>query len=86
MKKRPEGVCVKHAQNRNSVKMYDKQQTVLRVETTINNSRELKVLTTASDPKRKRWQCLRKGVADLHRRAQLSQQSNKRLPRSIGHR
>lgn len=79
LKKRPEGVCVKHARNRNSVKMYDKQQTVLRVETTINNSRELKVLRPlASDPKRKRWQCLRKGVADLHRRAQLSQQSNER--------
>jgi hypothetical protein len=79
LKKRPEGVCVKHARNRNSVKMYDKQQTVLRVETTINNSRELRVLRpTASDPKRKQWQCLRKGVADLHRRAQLSQQSNER--------
>ena len=73
LKTRPEGVCVKHARNRNSVKMYDKQQTVLRVETTINNSRELKVRRpVASNPKRTRWQCLRKGVADLHRRAQLS--------------
>lgn len=77
---RPEGVCVKHARNRNSVKMYDKQQTVLRVETTINNPRELKVLRPkASDAKkRRRWQRLRKGVADLHRRAKLSQQSNER--------
>lgn len=77
---RPEGVCIKHARNRNSVKMYDKQQTVLRVETTINNPRELKVLRPkASEPKKRpRWQRLRKGVADLHRRAQLSQQSNER--------
>jgi hypothetical protein len=77
---RPEGVCVKHSRNRNSLKMYDKQGTNLRVETTINNPRELKVLRpTANDPKkRKRWQRLRKGVADLHRRAKLSQQSNER--------
>jgi hypothetical protein len=80
LKTRPEGVCVKHARNRNSVKMYDKQETVLRVETTINNPRELKVLRPkATDPKkRKSWQRLRKGVADLHRRAKLSQQSNER--------
>ena len=40
---RPEGMRVKHARNRNSLKIYDKQETVLRVETTINNPRELKV-------------------------------------------
>jgi hypothetical protein len=80
LKTRPEGVCVKHARNRNSVKMYDKQETVLRIETTINNPRELKALRPkASEPKkRKCWQRLRKGVADLHRRAKLSQQSNER--------
>jgi hypothetical protein len=40
----------------------------------------LKVLRPkANDPKkRKCWQRLRKGVADLHRRAKLSQQSNER--------
>lgn len=77
---RPEGVRVKHAIDRNSVKMYDKQESVLRVETTINNTRQMRVFRTAEhDPEGpERWQQLRKGVADLHRRAQISQQSNER--------
>jgi hypothetical protein len=37
MKQRPEGVRVKHRVGTNSVKMYDKQGSVLRVETTIND-------------------------------------------------
>ncbi len=40
---RSEGVRVKHALDRNSVKMYDKQESVLRVEATINNTRQMKV-------------------------------------------
>src|SRR6266550_3218630 len=43
LKQRPEGVRIKHRVNSNSIKMYDKQGSVLRVETTINNTRELKV-------------------------------------------
>ena len=80
LKARPEGTRVKHARNRNSVKMYDKQQTVLRVETTVNNARELKVLRPKEgEPRgRKQWLRLRKGVADLHRRAEISQKSNER--------
>jgi hypothetical protein len=80
LKTRPEGACVRHSRNQNSLKMYDKQETVLRVETTINDPRDLKVLRPkASDPKkRKTWQRMRKGVADLHRRAQVSQKSNER--------
>lgn len=77
---RPEGVRVKHAIDRNSVKMYDKQGSVLRVETTINNTRQMKVFRTReNDPDGpESWQKLRKGVADLHRRAKISQQSNER--------
>lgn len=77
---RSEGVRVKHAIDRNSVKMYDKQQSVLRVETTINNTRQMKVFRTAeNDPDGPQsWQKLRKGVADLHRRAEISQKSNDR--------
>lgn len=77
---RPEGTRIKHARNRNSVKMYDKQETVLRVETTINNPRELKVLRAKEgEPEgRKQWLQLRKGVADMHRRAEVSQKSNER--------
>ncbi|MGI8424325.1 MAG: hypothetical protein ACR2NO_09495 [Chloroflexota bacterium] len=77
---RPEGVRVKHRVGGNSVKMYDKQGSVLRVETTINDARDLKVFRTKEgDPKGKRqYRPLRKGVADLRRRALLSQSTNRR--------
>lgn len=77
---RSEGVRVKHAIERNSVKMYDKQESVLRIETTINNTRQMKVYrATENDPDGpESWQRLRKGVADLHRRAEISQQANER--------
>jgi hypothetical protein len=42
-RRRPEGWRVKHTINRNSIKVYDKAS-VLRVETTINNPRQFKVL------------------------------------------
>ncbi|TXI07715.1 MAG: hypothetical protein E6Q76_08155 [Rhizobium sp.] len=79
-KTRPEGTRIKHSINRNSIKMYDKQQTVLRVETTINDPRDLKVFRTKEgDPdEKKSWLRLRKGVADLQRRAEVSQKSNER--------
>jgi hypothetical protein len=79
-KTRPEGVRIKHSVNNNSIKMYDKQQTVLRVETTINNPRDLKVFRTKEgDPDgKKSWLRLRKGVADLQRRTEVSQKSNER--------
>jgi len=77
---RPEGVRVKHRLNRNSLKMYDKQGSVLRVETTINDARGLKSYrATEGDPHGpKKWRPLRKGVADLPRLAALSQASNDR--------
>lgn len=77
---RPEGVRVKHSLDRNSVKMYDKQDWILRVETTINNPRQMKVYRTReNDPDGpKSWQKLRKGVADLHRRAKISRNANER--------
>lgn len=79
-KDRPEGVRVKHWVRGNSVKMYDKAASVLRVETTIAKTTDFKVLRPAhDDPDGKlSWKPLRKGVADLHRRAQISQKSNER--------
>jgi hypothetical protein len=79
-KRRPEGVRVKHSVNDNSIKLYDKQGSVLRAETTINNSRDLKVFRHKEGQKSgpKSWQRMRKGTADLHRRAQLSQAANER--------
>lgn len=80
LRSRPEGLRIKHRMNQNSIKMYDKQGSVLRVETTINDARDLSVYRASeSDPKGpKRWQRLRKGVVDLPRRAQISQAANTR--------
>jgi len=83
LKNRPEGIRVKHSLNGNSVKLYDKQGSVLRVETTVNRPKEFKAWRTsesgdksASEPKR--WRVLRRGVADMPRRAEVSRASNER--------
>lgn len=80
LKHRPEGIRIKHAYGQNSVKLYDKQGQVLRVETTIHDASGLKVYRpTGDDPQGElKWQPLRKGVADLHRRCELSQAANER--------
>jgi len=80
LKHRAEGVRIKHASGLNSVKLYDKQGQVLRVETTIHDAKGLKAYRPiASDPEGGlKWQPLRKGVADLHRRCELSQAANER--------
>jgi hypothetical protein len=77
---RPEGVRVKHRVNGNAVKMYNKQGSVLRVETIVNQARDLTVYRPREgDPDGpKQWRYLRKGVADVWRRAALSQQANER--------
>jgi len=79
-KNRAEGVRVKHWLRGNSVKMYDKAANILRVETTIAQTHDFKVLRPSNDDPNGKltWRPLRKGVADLHRRAQLSQRSNER--------
>jgi hypothetical protein len=80
LRSRPEGMRVKHRINRNSIKMYDKQGSVLRVETTINDPREMKVFRPkeGDEEGRKSWRYLRKGVADVHRRAEICQAANER--------
>jgi len=80
LKTRPEGTCVRHRLNRNSIKMYDKQGSVLRIETTVNDPRDMKVFRPKANHElgERSWQRLRKGVADLHRRAEVSQKSNER--------
>jgi len=108
---------IKHRVNENSMKMYDKQLSVLRVETTINNTRDFKVYRTdRQDPTpiqeevtaadeaavqneatvpdkptapdkttakrsakgKAKWRRMRKGVSDIHRRAQVCQAANER--------
>jgi hypothetical protein len=77
-KDRAEGVRVKHWLRGNSIKMYDKAGSVLRVETTIGDPTDFKVFRPRQDDPdgNLEWLPLRKGVADLHRRAQVSQRSN----------
>jgi hypothetical protein len=80
LKRRPDGLRIKHFVNGNSLKLYDKHGSVLRVETTINHPEEFKVWRAKeNDPERKKgWRTLRRGVADLPRRAQLSRAANER--------
>lgn len=78
-KDRAEGVRVKHWVQGNSIKMYDKAGSVLRVETTIANPVPFKAFRTLqNDPDGPRaWRPMRKGIADLHRRAEVSQLANR---------
>lgn len=79
-KARPEGVRIKHWVGQNSVKMYDKAGNVLRVETTINKPRDMKVYRPKeNDPQGEcSWRYLRQGVADMYRRCKIAQASNER--------
>jgi len=76
LKKRPEGWRVKHSIKRNSLKMYDKNS-VLRLETTINNPSEFKICEQTEDGKL-RWVPMRKGVSNLYRYAEIGLQANQR--------
>ena len=74
---RVEGIRIKHRMGSNSVKMYNKQGSVLRIETTLNDVRELK------SPRRRkddtiRWMPMRKGIADARQRAEVSDTANQR--------
>ena len=79
-KDRPEGVRVKHWINGNSIKMYDKASIVLRAETTVAKPTGFKVFRPLTDDEggKLAWRPLRKGIADLHRRAEVSQRANER--------
>jgi len=85
MKTRPEGVRLKHRLGDNAIKMYDKQGSVLRVETTINDVTDFKTFRppegNAAAPKS--WRIMRKGIADLHRRAEVSQAANDRYLQAL---
>ena len=84
LKERPEGVRIKHSINGNSVKLYDKALTevgsVLRAETTIQNGSDFRVYRAKEgDPNGpKAWRPMRRGIADIHRRADLSRKAAER--------
>lgn len=80
MQHRTEGVRIKHRVEENSIKMYDKQGCVLRIETTINNPRRFKVLRemTHEGQAELKWIPMRKGLADIARRVEYSRAANER--------
>jgi hypothetical protein len=81
LKARPEGIRLKHRVGANAVKMYNKQESVLRFETTLNNMREMKA------PRREGgkvvYRRMRKGVGDIVRRAAVSQATNNRYMQAM---
>jgi hypothetical protein len=80
LRSRYQGLRLKHWINRNSIKMYNKAGCVLRVETTINQTRDFKVFRHPNDDTSRpaSWQKMRKGVSDMHRRSVVCQSSNER--------
>src|SRR5262249_57431305 len=84
LRERQEGVRVKHRLNTNSVKLYDKAFTelgsVLRAEGTINSVDDFRVYR----PKEGHvhdglaWRPLRRGIADLPRRAEVARKAAER--------
>jgi hypothetical protein len=80
LRQRPEGIRVKHRLKANSVKMYDKHGSLLRVETTINDPKDFRVFRPLEgDPARKKaWRPLTRGIANIARLAAVSQSANDR--------
>jgi hypothetical protein len=85
LKRRPEGIRVKHSLDGNSIKLYDKQGSVLRVETTIPRSDEFIVYRKATGipDSPKKWRRLRRSVADMPRRAEACGLSNARYLQAL---
>jgi hypothetical protein len=79
LKVRPNGVRIKHRYGPNSIKLYDKAYdelgAVLRPEITISDPRLFRVFRRANDDEKAplKYHKMRSGVADLQRRAKVSQ-------------
>jgi hypothetical protein len=80
LQERPEGVRIRHTLNGNSLKMYDKEGSVLRVETTIVRPGEFRVYRAKEGEPQgpPRWRSLRKGICDMYRRGQVCRAANHR--------
>jgi hypothetical protein len=76
-----EGMRIKHRVNRNSVKMYNKAASVLRVETTLNDMHDMQAPRVVEG--KKVYRRMRKGVADMPRRAEVSDKSNTRYLEAV---
>jgi hypothetical protein len=84
LKVRQEGARIKHRINGNSLKGYGKAHTavgdVFRVETTTNQVKDFRVYRPKEGGPEQAlaWLKMRRGIADLHRRAEVSQSANER--------
>jgi hypothetical protein len=85
-KKRSEGRRVKHRMKGNSIKWYDAAN-LLRIETTINQPREFRILRVVETPQGRQrvWKPMGKGVANLWRYAQVGRQANYRYLNALAH-
>lgn len=83
-KRRETGERIKHRINGNSIKTYGKASLpagdVFRVETTTNQVEDIRAFRPkeGGPEDELKWRTLRRGVADLHRRAEVSQKANER--------
>ncbi|MBF0434626.1 MAG: hypothetical protein HQL77_04555 [Magnetococcales bacterium] len=79
-KERREGCRIKFRLKANSIKIYD-HLNVLRIETTINNPREFKVLRSIEQDGKTvlKWSPMGKSVAHFQRYAQVANAANQRL-------
>jgi hypothetical protein len=79
------GTCVKYHVLQNLLKMYDKFGQVLRLENLLSNVRDFKVFRQREgDPDGPmEYLRLRKGVADMHRRAEVGQKINERYAEAL---
>jgi hypothetical protein len=81
LKVRSEGVRIKHRLGKNSLKLYDKAYSqwgaVLRPEMTLNAPGQFRVFRhkAGQHDGPMQWRPLRAGIADLHRRAEVSQKA-----------
>lgn len=85
VKKLLEGTCVKHHYLENLLKMYDKAWQVLRLENLLMNVRDFKVFRTREGDTDgpQEYLRLRKGVADMHRRAEVGSKINDRYAEAL---
>ena len=85
LRRRHEGLRIKHWVEENSIKMYDKAFSVLRVETTINNPHRFKSYRSSTRYGQPcwRWLRLRKGVVETARLGQIARAANERYLQAL---
>lgn len=80
-----EGIRVKHRAGGNSIKVYDKGGSLLRIETTMNRPDQFRVFRAAEggDPNAKAWRPLRRSVVDMKARSEVSRRCNARYAEGL---